>query len=120
MGAADTVSVVIRQSLVQILTPDEMRGRVIAVSSLFISASNHLGDFRAGLVASLIGVVPAVEDLDLTGLDVSAEAVTAALLVDPEQWTQECASTRGHFESFGTHLPSALLDELTALESRLG
>ena len=73
----------------------------------------------AGGIETPIGVVPAVEDLDLTGLDVSDAAVTAALVVDPDQWKQECASTRGHFESFGTHLPSALVDELSALETRL-
>ena len=74
---------------------------------------------EAGGTETAIGVVPQVEDLDLTGLDVSAAAVSAALVVDPEQWKHECASTRGHFDSFGTHLPSALVDELTALEARL-
>ena len=66
-----------------------------------------------------IGVVPAVDDLDLTGLDATPEHVGAALVVDNEQWKTECASTRGHFASFGDHLPSQLVDELTALESRL-
>jgi MFS family permease len=60
MGAADAVSVVIRMTLVQLETPDEMRGRVNAVNSLFTSASNQLGDFRAGVMAALIGAVPAV------------------------------------------------------------
>ena len=60
MGAADVVSVVIRQSLVQLRTPDEMRGRVVAINSLCISASNQLGDFRAALVAAWLGAVPAV------------------------------------------------------------
>ncbi len=67
-----------------------------------------------------IGVVPTPADLELTGLDISADDVAAALVVDPEQWKQECASTRGHFESFGSHLPAALVEELEALESRLG
>ena len=58
MGAADMISVVIRQTLVQLETPDEMRGRVSAVNSIFISTSNQLGEFRAGLVASLIGAAP--------------------------------------------------------------
>jgi MFS family permease len=58
-GAADVVSVVIRSSLVQLQTPDEMRGRVSAVNSLFIGTSNQLGDFRAGAVAALVGAVPA-------------------------------------------------------------
>jgi MFS family permease len=59
LGAADTVSVVIRSSLVQLLTPDEMRGRVNAVNSLFIGASNQLGDFESGLMAALLGPVGA-------------------------------------------------------------
>jgi hypothetical protein len=59
LGAADTVSVVIRSSLVQLLTPDAMRGRVNAVNSLFIGTSNQLGEFESGLVAGLIGAVPA-------------------------------------------------------------
>ena len=60
MGGADVVSVVIRFSLVQIQTPDEMRGRVSAVSSLFTGTSNQLGEFRAGLMAAAFGAVPAV------------------------------------------------------------
>jgi MFS family permease len=60
MGAADAVSVVIRQTLVQIETPDEMRGRVSAVNALFVTMSNQLGDFRAGMAAALIGAIPAV------------------------------------------------------------
>lgn len=60
LGAADTISVVIRSSLVQLLTPDEMRGRVNAVNSLFIGASNQLGEFRAGIAAGLMGPVLAV------------------------------------------------------------
>jgi hypothetical protein len=58
MGAADTVSVVIRLSLVQLATPDAMRGRVGAVNFLFINASNQLGEFESGMVAALIGAVP--------------------------------------------------------------
>jgi MFS family permease len=59
LGAADTVSVVVRSSLVQLLTPDSMRGRVNAVNSLFIGTSNQLGEFESGIVAGLIGAVPA-------------------------------------------------------------
>jgi MFS family permease len=59
LGAADTVSVVIRFSLVQLATPDEMRGRVGAVNFLFINASNQLGQFESGVTAALLGVVPA-------------------------------------------------------------
>lgn len=54
-GAADMVSVVIRQTLVQIETPDELRGRVSAVNATFIGASNQLGEFRAGAVAAWLG-----------------------------------------------------------------
>ena len=60
MGAADTISVVIRVSLVQLATPDEMRGRVGAVNFLFINASNQLGEFESGMMAALLGAVPAV------------------------------------------------------------
>jgi MFS family permease len=60
LGAADTISVVIRSSLVQLLTPDAMRGRVNAVNSLFIGASNQLGEFRAGVSAGIMGPVAAV------------------------------------------------------------
>jgi MFS family permease len=60
LGAMDMVSVVIRQTLVQLETPDAMRGRVSAVNSLFVGTSNQLGDFRAGTMAALFGTVPAV------------------------------------------------------------
>src|SRR6476646_7198597 len=59
LGAADTISVVIRFSLVQLATPDEMRGRVGAVNFLFINASNQLGQFESGVTAALFGVMPA-------------------------------------------------------------
>jgi MFS family permease len=59
LGAADTVSVVIRFSLVQLRTPDAMRGRVGAVNFLFINASNQLGQFESGVTAALFGSVPA-------------------------------------------------------------
>jgi MFS family permease len=60
MGAADTVSVVIRIALVQLGTPDDMRGRVGAVNYLFVNASNELGQFESGVTAALFGTVPAV------------------------------------------------------------
>ena len=59
-GAADMVSVVVRQTLVQIETPDEMRGRVSAVNAVFISTSNQLGEFRAGATAAFLGTVGSV------------------------------------------------------------
>lgn len=60
VGAADMVSVTIRETIMQLWTPEEVRGRVNAVNSVFIGASNELGEFRAGTVAHLIGPVPAV------------------------------------------------------------
>lgn len=60
LGASDVVSVVIRMTLVQLRTPDAMRGRVSAINSLFIGTSNQLGEFESGLTAALIGVVPSV------------------------------------------------------------
>lgn len=60
LGASDMVSVNIRGSLIQLATPDTMRGRVSAVSMLFIGASNELGEFESGTTAALLGTVPAV------------------------------------------------------------
>jgi len=60
LGASDMVSVVVRSSLVQLQTPDEMRGRVSAVNALFIGTSNQLGEFESGVTAAWFGVVPAV------------------------------------------------------------
>ncbi|WP_439543856.1 MFS transporter [Hyphomicrobium sp.] len=60
MGAADMVSVNVRSTLIQLATPDELRGRVTAVNSVFIGASNEVGEFRAGTMAAFIGAVPAV------------------------------------------------------------
>jgi MFS family permease len=60
LGAADMVSVVVRQSLVQLRTPDAMRGRVSAVNSMFIGASNQLGEFESGVTAAWFGTVPSV------------------------------------------------------------
>lgn len=60
MGAVDMVSVVIRQTLIQIEAPDDMRGRVVAVHSVTSGSANHLGEFESGFLARLIGVVPTV------------------------------------------------------------
>jgi MFS family permease len=59
-GAADNISVVTRLTLVQMETPDEMRGRVAAVNSIFIGASNQLGEFESGATAALFGPVGSV------------------------------------------------------------
>lgn len=60
IGATDMVSVYIRETLIQLWTPDEVRGRVNAVNMVFVGASNELGEFRAGMMAAAIGTVPAV------------------------------------------------------------
>ena len=60
LGIGDMVSVYIRVTLIQIATPDDMRGRVSAVNSVFTGASNEIGEFRAGMMAAAIGTVPAV------------------------------------------------------------
>lgn len=60
VGATDMVSIVVRGTLVQIATPDEVRGRVNAVDMIFIGASNELGEFESGLTAHWFGTVPAV------------------------------------------------------------
>jgi MFS family permease len=60
VGASDMVSVIVRATLVQLATPDEMRGRVSAVNVLFIGASNEFGQFESGITAQWMGTVPAV------------------------------------------------------------
>ena len=60
LGASDMVSVVVRSSLIQLETPDAMRGRVGAVNSVFIGSSNQLGEFESGMTAAWFGVVPSV------------------------------------------------------------
>jgi MFS family permease len=60
LGAADVVSVVVRHTLVQLETPDHMRGRVSAVNALFFGTSNQLGEFESGVMAAWLGVVPSV------------------------------------------------------------
>ncbi|MBD2700850.1 MFS transporter [Spirosoma sp. BT702] len=59
-GAFDSVSVIIRQTILQIFPPDHMRGRVAAVNGIFVSSSNEIGAFESGLLASLMGTVPSV------------------------------------------------------------
>jgi MFS family permease len=59
-GACDSISVVIRQTILQILPPDEMRGRVNAINGIFVSCSNELGAFESGVAARLLGTVPSV------------------------------------------------------------
>ena len=82
MGAFDMVSVYVRETLIKLWTPDHVRGRVNAVNGVFIGASNELGEFRAGISASLIGVVPAV-----VGGGIGTIAVAA-------RWWQLCPALR--------------------------
>ncbi len=59
-GAFDAVSVVIRSTIIQLMTPDNMKGRVSAVNSIFIGSSNEIGAFESGVAAKIMGVVPSV------------------------------------------------------------
>ena len=90
LGMADMVSVVIRMTLIQLHTPDDMRGRVSAVNSLFVTASNQLGDFRAGLMASWLGTIPAVLIGGVGALLVVlvGRKVFAAALPDRHAWSR--------------------------------
>jgi MFS family permease len=92
LGAADAVSVVIRMTLVQIETPDDMRGRVNAVNSLFAGTSNQLGDFRAGIMAAWLGAIPAVL--------VGGVGILAVVLI----WTRAFPALR-HVDSFYAKKP---------------
>ncbi|MGZ8735361.1 MAG: phosphoenolpyruvate carboxykinase domain-containing protein, partial [Acidimicrobiia bacterium] len=67
-----------------------------------------------------IGVVPTETDLNLDGLDASADAVRGSLGVDEGVWGSEVAYTRKHFDHFGDRLPGELREQLAALEQRLG
>src|SRR5260221_5662621 len=73
VGATDMVSVIVRATLIQVATPDEMRGRVNAVDMGFIGASNELGQFESGITAQLFGAVPA-------GILVGAGAIVVTAL----------------------------------------
>jgi MFS family permease len=90
LGAADAAGVVIRMTLVQIETPDEMRGRVSAVNSLFVTMSNQLGDFRAGMAAAAIGAIPAV----LVGGIGTLLTVAICIKVFPELYAVERFQSR--------------------------
>jgi hypothetical protein len=59
-GAFDNISVVVRHSILQLMTPDHMRGRVSAVNSIFIGSSNEIGAFESGLAARFLGLVPSI------------------------------------------------------------
>jgi hypothetical protein len=59
-GCLDGVSVVVRGTILQLKTPDELRGRVMSVNSMFINSSNELGQFESGVMAKIMGIVPSV------------------------------------------------------------
>ena len=59
-GMADNISVVIRATIIQLYTPNEMRGRVASVNSIFLGSSNELGSFESGVAAKLMGLIPSV------------------------------------------------------------
>jgi predicted MFS family arabinose efflux permease len=59
-GGFDSVSIVVRSVILQLMTPDEMRGRVSAVNNIFIGSSNEIGEFESGMAAKLMGLVPSV------------------------------------------------------------
>jgi MFS family permease len=85
LGAGDMVSVYIRHLLVQLETPDDIRGRVSAVNSVFIGASNELGEFESGLVAALLGAVPAV----IVGGSATLLVALAWTRLFPELWRMD-------------------------------
>jgi hypothetical protein len=91
-GACDMVSVVIRSTMVQLGTPDHMRGRVSAVNTLFIGASNEVGQFESGITAQWFGAVPAVV---LGGIGtIVVVALWARLFPQLRQPKEEMAATR--------------------------
>ena len=77
-GAFDSVSVVIRHTILQLRTPDEMRGRVSAVNMIFIGSSNEIGEFESGVAARLLGTVPSVVFGGIMTLVVVASAAVLA------------------------------------------
>ncbi len=85
LGAGDMVSVYIRHLLVQLQTPDDIRGRVSAVNSVFIGASNELGEFESGLVAALVGAIPAV----VIGGSATLVVALAWTRIFPELWRMD-------------------------------
>lgn len=85
MGATDMVSVVIRQTLIQVEAPDNMRGRVVAVHSVTSGSANHLGEFESGVLARFIGVVPTV----VLGGAAAVGCSVAWVKIFPALWRRE-------------------------------
>ena len=103
LGAADVTSVVVRSSLVQLETPDEMRGRVSAVNSLFIGTSNQLGEFESGVTASWFGIIPATI---LGGIGSIVIATDLDGSVSRSQKAEECRGIRCRREARGSEVSS--------------
>jgi len=104
-GAVDNISVVVRHTLVQLLTPDEKRGRVSAVNSLFIGTSNELGGFESGFVAHLFGPVvsvvsggsePSWSSLPLAGSGRNSQVWPPGVAA---RWLREAGTTQTSSES---------------------
>jgi MFS family permease len=85
-GMADTVSVVVRSTLLQVLTPDHLLGRVAAVNAIFIGSSNEIGAFESGAAAKLLGTVPSVV---LGGVATLVVVAVTALKVSPLRQLRE-------------------------------
>ena len=75
---------------------------------------------KADAVETAIGYLPKAEDIDLTGLDMSREALAELLSVDTELWKAECEGIRSFYEGFGEKMPKELLESLAKLEKSLG
>ena len=105
-GAMDNISVVVRQTLVQLLTPDAMRGRVSAVNAIFVASSNELGEFESGVAAGLFGTVAAVvlggAGTFLVVLAVAAVWPNVARLGSLHELRQGMGGTRVGIEDHGT------------------
>ncbi|HWF43741.1 MAG TPA: MFS transporter, partial [Candidatus Kapabacteria bacterium] len=97
-GATDSVSVIIRSTVIQVLTPDAMRGRVAAVNSMFIGTSNEIGAFESGVAAKLMGTVPSVIfGGAMTLITVAIVAITAPKLraLEGEDLQQDTGQVTG-------------------------
>jgi MFS family permease len=100
-GSLDSVSVVIRTTLLQQLTPDNMRGRVSAVNSIFVGSSNEIGEFESGVMARLMGTVPSVIFGGcMTLLVVLITFIAAPKLRDPEMVSLQCQVVQIRYESY--------------------
>jgi len=110
-GALDNVSIVVRGTLIQLLTPDEMRGRVFAVNSIFVGSSNELGAFESGITAQFFGPVASV-----VGGGIGTIVVVLAVVF---KWPEVLAigslhSIRSFFS--GSERPASADDQLNPVE----